>query len=143
MVAQLLDCSNCSETFEFNMSFQRDANYTIVCPYCHHKHYRVVRDGRVTSDRWAHTDMSWQELRALRVDKAPVRRVRRPRRVGARTYYNPRIIYSQPMISRVGTFIGATSASGASWTLTGCTVAATGTMTLWNTSSISNSSSTV
>lgn len=49
---QELACTNCNRYVQFNMDFALDGNHEITCPKCGHVHYRVVRDGKITEDRW-------------------------------------------------------------------------------------------
>lgn len=47
----------CTECSWFNYPMLSDAmsgNYTILCGHCGHEHYRVIKDGVVTSDRHNH-----------------------------------------------------------------------------------------
>lgn len=46
-------CTNCGGTFIATMNLGLNGNHQITCPLCQHIHYRVVRDGVVTEDRWA------------------------------------------------------------------------------------------
>ena len=96
MSLQELDCTECNGKFEFNMSFQRDGNYRIVCPFCSHEHFRMVRDGRITGDRWASSStLRWDRVMAEKLAAAP--KPRRPRR--ARTIRRPgppQSIYTGP-----------------------------------------------
>ena len=34
------------------MDFEKDGNHEIECPECHHIHYRVVENGRITGVRY-------------------------------------------------------------------------------------------
>lgn len=52
MTRQELDCTNCGVHVVFDMDFNRNGNHVIVCPECDHKHYRVVKEGRITSIRY-------------------------------------------------------------------------------------------
>ena len=45
-------CTNCSREFIATLDLSLNGNHVIVCPHCQHEHYRVVRDGEVTEDRW-------------------------------------------------------------------------------------------
>lgn len=49
---QELQCTNCGRFVRFNMDFALDGNHEITCPRCKHIHYRVVRNGKITEDRW-------------------------------------------------------------------------------------------
>ncbi len=45
-------CTNCGRDFSCELDLSLSGNHTIVCPHCQHEHFRVVRDGEVTEDRW-------------------------------------------------------------------------------------------
>ena len=49
---QELFCHGCSHYVIFDLNIDEDGNYEIPCPNCGHTHYRVVRNGRVTDERW-------------------------------------------------------------------------------------------
>jgi len=49
---QELACSDCGRRLVFDMNFSQDGNHEITCPACGHVHYRVVRNGQITGDRW-------------------------------------------------------------------------------------------
>jgi len=51
-----LSCTECSKTFIAQLDFAIDGNHIIECPYCGHEHCRVIKDGRVTGDRWSSRD---------------------------------------------------------------------------------------
>ena len=35
-----------------DMDLSLNGNHIIECPHCGHEHYRVIKRGKVTSDRW-------------------------------------------------------------------------------------------
>lgn len=45
-------CTNCAGQFIATLDLSLNGNHEITCPLCQHIHYRVVRDGEVTEDRW-------------------------------------------------------------------------------------------
>lgn len=45
-------CTNCSKNFIGTIDFSIEGNHVIICPYCSHEHYRVVKKGKITEDRW-------------------------------------------------------------------------------------------
>lgn len=47
-----VDCTNCGGQFIATLDLSLNGNHQITCPHCRHVHYRVVRDGVVTEDRW-------------------------------------------------------------------------------------------
>ena len=49
---QELWCHACQRYVQFNLDMELDGNHILECPNCGHEHCRVVRDGKVTGDRW-------------------------------------------------------------------------------------------
>lgn len=49
---QELHCHNCDKYVQFDLDLSIDDNYLLECPVCGHKHYRVVKDGIITDERW-------------------------------------------------------------------------------------------
>jgi DNA-directed RNA polymerase subunit RPC12/RpoP len=47
-----MNCTECSKTFIAQLDFSIDGNHVIECPYCGHEHCRVIKEGKVTGDRW-------------------------------------------------------------------------------------------
>ena len=45
-------CGNCLHYIYVKVNMALGGNHIMVCPNCGHKHYRYVRDGIITSDRW-------------------------------------------------------------------------------------------
>jgi DNA-directed RNA polymerase subunit RPC12/RpoP len=45
-------CTECSKNFLATLDFDLDGNHSIICPHCGHEHQRVIKKGKVTSDRW-------------------------------------------------------------------------------------------
>jgi hypothetical protein len=58
-MTQELSCHNCQMYIQFDLDFEQDGCHTIKCPNCGHEHYRVVRNGRITSDRWASSQQQY------------------------------------------------------------------------------------
>lgn len=52
MIRSNVWCTNCSQQFLSELDLGLNGNHEIRCPYCRHIHYRVVRDGVVTEDRY-------------------------------------------------------------------------------------------
>ena len=50
---QELYCHGCNSYVQFELDMAVNGNYTLDCPNCDHKHYRLVCDGRITDTRWA------------------------------------------------------------------------------------------
>lgn len=47
-----LDCHSCGKIFVAKINFDLDGNHKILCPHCGHEHWRVIKKGVVTGDRW-------------------------------------------------------------------------------------------
>lgn len=45
-------CTSCKKMFIMKVDFNVNGNHTMVCPHCGHQHCRVIKDGKVTGDRW-------------------------------------------------------------------------------------------
>ena len=50
-------CSECKKTIVAKINFEINGNHRIVCPYCGHIHFRVIKDGKMTGDRWSYKDI--------------------------------------------------------------------------------------
>lgn len=46
-------CHSCSKTFVALLDYSLEGNHVAVCPYCQHRHYRVIRKGKITEERWS------------------------------------------------------------------------------------------
>ncbi len=53
-VRTTLDCHNCHKDFIAQLDFSLDGNHIVHCPRCGHQHCRVIKEGKVTDDRWDH-----------------------------------------------------------------------------------------
>lgn len=49
---QELFCHNCNGYVQFDDDMTIDGPRLLVCPRCRHRHYRVVRGGQITEERW-------------------------------------------------------------------------------------------
>jgi len=49
-------CTNCPKIFDFKLNTSLNGNYRIHCPNCGHVHYRVVKKGNITPDRFPVND---------------------------------------------------------------------------------------
>lgn len=47
-----VDCTNCSKVFVAKINYDLDGNHKIICPCCGHEHWRVIKRGVVSGDRW-------------------------------------------------------------------------------------------
>jgi hypothetical protein len=45
-------CHACGQDMRFELDLGVNGNHVLNCPKCGHEHCRVVRNGRVTGDRW-------------------------------------------------------------------------------------------
>jgi DNA-directed RNA polymerase subunit RPC12/RpoP len=52
IVRSTCDCTNCDRKFIAKLNYDIDGDHRIVCPYCHHIHYRTITKGVVTGTRW-------------------------------------------------------------------------------------------
>lgn len=58
MEPQELYCHNCDRYVQFAIDGNLDGRHIINCPNCKHEHFRVVRDGVITSERWRSSDQN-------------------------------------------------------------------------------------
>lgn len=56
---QELACTNCRRTFRFSLDFDNDGCHEIACPGCRHIHYRVIKNGRITEERYRSSMQSY------------------------------------------------------------------------------------
>ena len=49
---QELYCHACDKHVQFVVDMELDGNHVLHCPNCGHEHCRVVKDGKITDDRW-------------------------------------------------------------------------------------------
>ena len=49
---QELHCHHCDRYVQFDIDLSMDGNHILRCPNCDHQHFRVVRNGRITGERW-------------------------------------------------------------------------------------------
>lgn len=61
-------CHSCNKNFVAKLDYRIDGNHRIVCPYCGHEHWRQIKDGVVTSDRWG----SSNGMPTVEVDKRSI-----------------------------------------------------------------------
>lgn len=47
-----IHCHSCGSFVQFTIDIGLDGNHLFNCPNCKHEHYRVVRNGKITSERW-------------------------------------------------------------------------------------------
>jgi len=56
---QELYCHNCGKYVQFNLDLSLNGNHVLACPDCRHEHCRVVKDGKITDDRWDQRNFTW------------------------------------------------------------------------------------
>ena len=49
---QELYCHECGNYVQFTIDTELNGNHVLNCPKCGHEHCRVVKDGKITGDRW-------------------------------------------------------------------------------------------
>lgn len=52
VVRTTVDCTDCRRQFVAKINHDLDGNHKILCPHCGHEHWRAIRKGVVTDDRW-------------------------------------------------------------------------------------------
>lgn len=45
-------CHSCNSTFIAELDFAINGTHVAVCPRCKHEHFRVIKDGQITEERW-------------------------------------------------------------------------------------------
>lgn len=69
-------CSSCGHYFYFKLNTGLEGNHVINCPVCHHKHYRFVHKGVITSDRWNDSGALADEITPVKSAASKTRRQR-------------------------------------------------------------------
>ncbi len=49
---QELYCHECGHYVQFPIDLELNGNHVLACPVCGHEHCRVVKDGKITGERW-------------------------------------------------------------------------------------------
>ena len=57
-----LHCHNCGRYVQFEIDLGLDGCHLFNCPNCSHEHYRVVRDGVITAERWGKDPSQFQGM---------------------------------------------------------------------------------
>lgn len=52
IVRQEIHCHECGRYVRFELDMSMNGNHVLNCPNCGHEHCRVVKDGRITGERW-------------------------------------------------------------------------------------------
>ena len=80
-VKTTMDCHNCSNQFVALLDYGIDGTHVVECPHCGHEHYRVIKQGTITGDRWlvqpsdrnnGNSDKDRRGIKARRVWKSNV-----------------------------------------------------------------------
>jgi DNA-directed RNA polymerase subunit RPC12/RpoP len=45
-------CHDCTNYVQFMLDYDLDGRHVLNCPKCGHEHYRIIRKGRITAERW-------------------------------------------------------------------------------------------
>jgi hypothetical protein len=66
---QELHCHNCGMYVRFGLDLSIDDQYVLICPECGHKHYRIVKNGKITDVRWGQdpSQDNWYKVTATSV----------------------------------------------------------------------------
>jgi len=46
------NCTNCGRLFIGELDFSINGNHIVECPHCGHEHHRVIKDGKITEERF-------------------------------------------------------------------------------------------
>jgi len=46
------DCTSCGKFFVTKINYDLNGNHHILCPHCGHEHWRVIKNGVMTGERW-------------------------------------------------------------------------------------------
>jgi len=49
---QELYCHECGMYVQFELDLGLNGNHVLKCPNCNHEHCRVVKNGKITDERW-------------------------------------------------------------------------------------------
>ena len=75
LIKQELHCHACNRYVQFEVDIDQDGDYTIPCPNCGHEHYRIIKDKRITSRRWASSvaiQVTWAATSTTSMDSGTV-----------------------------------------------------------------------
>lgn len=59
---QELFCHNCQNYIQFSLNIEIDGNYELKCPKCNHSHYRIVRKGKITDERYKSSNQNYYNI---------------------------------------------------------------------------------
>jgi len=66
---QELHCHECNKYVQFDLDLDLDGNHVLTCPNCGHEHCRVVKNGKITEERWSSRN---RNLATITVSQATV-----------------------------------------------------------------------
>ena len=66
-----MHCHNCHKGFVAEIDYDVTGEFKIHCPHCDHQHWRVVKDGVMTDQRWGEGDNGQQRNICVKVWKHP------------------------------------------------------------------------
>ena len=49
---QELHCHHCSKYVQFELDLSLEGQHILNCPNCDHQHFRIIKDGKITGERW-------------------------------------------------------------------------------------------
>lgn len=52
-------CTECSKQIVAMLDGTLNGNHKLRCPHCRHFHFRVIKDGKVTEQRYDHSEPEW------------------------------------------------------------------------------------
>lgn len=59
---QELYCHDCGMYVQFDLDLSVDGEYKLECPKCGHEHYRVVKGGVITDQRWGQDSRQYTNI---------------------------------------------------------------------------------
>lgn len=69
MEKQELFCHACGRYVRFDVP-NNDGRLIVICPNCSHEHYRIVKDGVITEERWGSANRNMPTLYATSASSA-------------------------------------------------------------------------
>lgn len=57
---QEIHCHNCDRYVQFDIDTGLNGRHVLNCPVCGHEHCRIVRDGKITDERWDQRNANMQ-----------------------------------------------------------------------------------
>jgi len=66
-----MNCHHCSKGFVAEIDHDVNGKFVIHCPHCDHQHFRAIKDGVMTEERWGSDPGEEARQRCVRVWKHP------------------------------------------------------------------------